>query len=450
MLFPFIRRFFTFYLLIFFVLAQNVARSESRWTPSLEFEETFLSNKTASLDESGQITSITPGILYQATGSRANISLNYFLNARDYNDLSQDDDVDQSLIFRSDFAHVPNHWDSYLTSTIKQANVNPDGIQIVNPDIQSDNTQELRTIGVGTSLQGKWTDNIDYESQLNTDYADFENSESTDSIGILLGLSNSNTQQDLNWRASISGRKSSASEEDEQIDTVAAELNYRINLRYSTFLSIDKNGTDNDFLDDANTLVGIQWTPNRDNFFKLGAGKRGDNTTYTLDALIKSKRVTYTLNYDESVTTSRNQLIDEANQQGFVPTSQTLSITPVLIKNGRIAINMTGRRTDLTFAYFKQTTNRENTNNDDEITDGLNISIKRTLSALSSVQLYLSHQEGETTQANTIDDSSLSYNRQLSKNVDFSIELRKTEQDSNVIENEYEQDLLSFRISSIF
>lgn len=450
MLFPLIGRCFTFYLLLFFVLAQNIAQSESRWTPSLEFEETFLSNKTATLDESGQITSITPGILYQATGSRANISLNYFLNVLDYHDLTQDDEVDQSLIFRSDFAHVPNHWDSYLTSTIRQVNVSPDGIQIVNPDIQSDNTREFRTLGVGTSLQGKWTDNIDYESQIDADYADFEDSEGTDSVGILLGLSNRNTQQNLNWNVTISSQESSAGEEDQQIDTAAADLNYRINMRYSAFLSIDKSETDNDILDETNSIIGIRWAPNRNNSFELGVGKRGDDTTYSLDALITSQRTTYTLNYDETVTTSRNQLIDETNQQGFFPTSQTLSITPVLIKNGRIAINMTGRRTDLTLAYFKQTTNQENTINDEEITDGLNISIKRTLSALSSVQLYFSRQESETTQENTIDDSSLSYIRQLSKNLDFSIELRKTEQDSSVTENEYEQDLLSFRINSTF
>lgn len=434
---------------LFFALTQNIAQSESRLTPTLELEETFLSNKTATLDESGQITTISPGVLYEATGSNANIFLDYSLNARKYNDLSQDDEVDHSLLFRSNFTHVPNHWDSYITSTIKQANVSSDAIQIVNPIIQSDNTREFRTLGIGTSLQGKWTDNIDYHSGLNADYADFEGTDSTDSIGIFLGLS-SKSLRDLFWRALIRSREANTAEGDEQINTAEAELKYRINLRYSAFLSIDKSETGEDFLDETNTIIGIEWTPNRNNSLQLGVGKRGDDTTYFLDTLIRSKRITYTLKYDETVTTSRTQLIDETNQQGFFSASQTLSINPVLIKNGRIAINFAGRRTDIRLEYFLRSTNRVDSNSDDEITDGLNISIKRTLSELSSVQLYLSRQDSETTQENTIDDSSLSYSRQLSKKVNFSVELRKTEQVSNVTENEYDQKLLGFRLNATF
>ena len=450
MLFPVFRRYFVLYLLLFFMLVQNVARSESRLTPSLGLEETFLSSETETLDESGQITTISPGFYYEATGSRVNISLNYLLNARYYNNLSQDDGVDHSLLFRSDFAHIPNRWNSYLTSTIKQANVNPDAIQIVNPVVQSDNTRELRTLGIGTAIQGELTDKIDYESQLDADYADFEASESTDSVGILLGLNNSKSQQNSNWRASISSRVFGVADEDQQIDTAEAELNYRINHRYSVFFTINKNETGNEILDETNTIIGMLWTPNRNDSFKVGAGKRGDDTTYLLDVLIKSERISYTLNYDESVTTSRDLLVDETNQQGFYPTSQNLSITPVLIKNGRVAISLAGRRTDITLAYFKQTTNQTSTNSDDEITDGLSININRTLSESSSIQLNLSRQERQTTQENTIDDGSLSYDKALSKNASFSIELRKTEQTSDILENEYDQNSLTFRINSSF
>jgi len=450
MSFPFFRRCFTLYLLFIFMLVQNSAWSESRLTPSLGIEEIFLSNETSTLDESGQITTISPGLLYEATGPRANISLSYLLNARQYNNLSQDDEVDQSLLFRSDFAHIPNHWDSYLTSTIKQTNVNPDGIQTVNPVIQSDNTRELRTLGIGTSLQGKWTDNINYESFLDADYADFEDSESTDSIGVLLSLNNSNTLQDLDWRASLDSRVYSEAGEDEQIDTAEVELNYRFNRKYSAFLTIDKSETGNEFLNETNTIVGILWTPNRNDYLKLGVGERGGDATYLLDALIKSKRITYTLNYDETVTTSRSLLIDQANQQNFSPTSQNLSINPVLEKNGRIAINFTGRRTDISLTYFKQTTDQSAGNRDDEMTDGININIKRTLSTSSSVQLTLSRQERETTQENTVDDNSFSYVKALSKNANFSIELRKTEQTSDILENEYEQNALTFRVNSTF
>ena len=450
MLYQYFRRCFTLCLPLYLVLAQNIAYSESRLTPSLEIEETFLSIETSKLDESGQITRVSPGILYEATGPRANLSLSYFLNARDYNKLSQDDKVEQSLIFRSDVAHVPNRWNSYLTSSINQANVSPDAIQIVNPDIQSDNTREFRTISIGTSLLGNLVNDIDYESRLNADYADFEDGEGTDSIGLTLGLGNSSTQHDLHWRTTFSSKVLSAPGEDEQIDAAQAELNYRFNFRYSAFLTVDKSDSDNNFIDDTNTLTGILWTPNRSSSFKLGAGKRGDDTTYILDSLMVSNRVTYALNYDETVSTSRSLLTDQAIQDGFLPTNQTLSITPGLIKNGRITITMVGRRTDLILSFFKQTINRSAINNDEETTEGWSIKVMRRLSALSSVQLNLSRQESEITQQNTINDSSFSYSRQLSEKATLSVGLRITEQTSDLLENEYQQNSLSFKINTTF
>ncbi len=450
MLYLYFRRCFTLSLLLYLVFAQDIARSDSKLSPSLEIEETFLSNKTSTLDESGQITRISPGIIYEATGPKANLSLSYFLNARDYNKLSQDDKVEQSLAFRSDMAHVPNHWNSYLTSTIKQANVNPDAVQIVNPDLQSDNTSEFRTLGIGTSVLGRLIDDIDYESQLKADYADFEDGEDTESLGLTLDLSNTSTQQNFHWRTFVSSKLLRANDEEEQIDAVLAELNYRFNLRYSAFLTVNKSESDNGLLDDTSKLIGVVWTPNRTSSVKLGTGKRGDDTTYSLDSLIVSNRVTYALNYGETVTTSRTLLIDQANQEGFFASSQTLSITPVLIKNGRITATIAGRRTDLSLSYFKQATDRSATGEDDEKKGGLNISVKRRLSNLSSIQLNLSRQESEIVQKNTIDDSSLSYNRQLSDNAALSLGLRITEQDSDVIENEYEQNSLSFKMSTTF
>ncbi len=451
MQYAYFRRRFNFCLPLYLVLVQNVAQSDIRLTPSLEIEETFLSNKTSSLDESGQITRISPGILYEASGPKANMSLSYFLDAREYNKLSQDDNVEQSLIFRSEIDHVPNHWNSYLTSTIKQANVSPDAIQIVNPDIQSDNTREFRTLGIGTSSLGRWFNDIDYESQLNADYADFEDGEDTDSVELILGLNNSNTQQNINWRTTFTSTVLSTPGEDEQIDAVQAEFNYRFNLRYSAFLTVDKSESDNDFLNDTNTLVGILWTPNRVSSFRLGSGKRGNDTTYTLDSQIVSKRVTYAINYGETITTLRTLLIEQVNdEEGFFTTSQTLSINPVLIKNGRITINLAGRRTDMVLSYFEQTTDRSDAGDDSEKTEGLSINISRRLSTLSSVQINLSRRESKITQQNTIDDYSLSYSRQLSKKATLSVGLRVTEQTSGIIENEYEQNSLNIKINTTF
>ncbi len=450
MLYRLFCRCFTLCLPLYLVFALNIAQSESRLTPSIEVEEAFLSNATSTLDESGQMTRISPGILYEASGPKASLSLGYFLNARNYYKLSQDDEVDQSLDFRSDFAHVRNQWDSYVASTIRQVNASSDAIQIVNPNLKSNNTSELRTFDIGTSLVGRMVHDIDYESRFDADYADLEDSDTTHSFGLTLGINNTSTQRNLHWRISFGSQRLNGTGEDEQIDSLRAQLDYRFSIKYSAFLRIEDNESGNELLDERNRLIGITWTPNRSSSVQFGTGKRGEGRTYTLDALINSRRITYALNYDETVTTSRTLLIDQTNQEGFFPASQELSITPELIKIGSVSVTMAGRITDLALTYFKQTTDRTASIDDDEIRDGLSLRVNRTLSGLSSVQFFLSHQESETAQKNTIDDGSLSYIRRLSAKATLSVELRKTEQASDVIENEYKSNSLSFKFFTTF
>ena len=145
-------------------------------------------------------------------------------------------------------------------------------------------------------------------------------------------------------------------------------------------------------------------------------------------------------------------LIDQAtlDEQVISPSSLTLSITPVLIKNGRMAITTVGNRSEITLAYFKQIIDKLDISGDEEIVDGVSISFKRTLSANSSFQLAVSRQESQTTQNNIVDDFNLSYNRQVSKRSSFSGKYRKTKQVSDVIGNEYDQDLISFKWNTTF
>jgi hypothetical protein len=432
------------------IMVQNQALSQSTLTPSVRVEESFVTNKSTTLKESGQITTVSPGVRYEIIGAKSSFLADYSLNAIYYNDLSEQDKIDHSLLLRSDIVHSPNHWDTQITGTIKQTNVSPDGVQIVNPQFQSSNNQELRTFGVGTNFRGKLTRSIDYQSSFDVDYADFENSDNTDSSGINLGL-NSNTQNKISWISSLSSRRSNASNVSSQIDTARGEINYRFSRQYSTFLTLDKSETDNDFLNDTNSTIGVHWTPSRHSSLRLGVGKRGDDTTYTLDSSTQSSRITYTLNYDESITTSRALTINEIDSQtNLTATSQGLSITPVLLKKGRIGMVITGRRSEVGLSYFHQTTTQSADNIGREISQGLSINATRTLSNSSSIQLTASQQKNKTSQENTVDNFSVGYNRQLGRKVSWSTELRETSQSSNIVANESTQSQLNFRLNATF
>ncbi len=431
-----------------------VAMSQSILVPSLELEGSLLDNETDSSKESGSITRISPGAKYQTSSSKTDISIIYSLNALYYNNLPQENDVDHSLSLNSSFNHDANRWRSYITGAVKQSNISLDGIQILDPSIQSDNTREFRTLGAGTGLNGKWGDSINYHYSLNTDYADFEGSEDSNSVGADFGLNSRRSQRKFGWNASMTSRRASTAGDDQQIDTVIVGLNYRFNRQYSVFLTQSESNTESTerILNDTNSIVGFHWVPDKNTSIRLGAGERGDDTTYTLDTLVKTRRTTFSASYDETITTTRVLLIDQAtiDQEVLSPTSLTLSITPVLVKNGRVSINTRGKKSALTLALFKQTIDQFDIVGDEDVIDGVSISFNRSLSANSSYQIVVSRQESQTTQENIIDDASLSYSRQMSRRSTLSGVFRKTKQTSDVIANEYDQDLIRFRWSTSF
>jgi hypothetical protein len=424
--------------------------SRSLLTPTLSLKESFVNNRTVTLDESGHVTTIAPGISYQAVGAKNSLSIDYSLNAIYYDGLSQQDRVDHSLQLQSAFDHIPNRWDTSITGSIKQANVGSDDKQSVNPIFQSDNSQELRTLGISSNLQGTLTDQIDYQSGIKLDYIDFENSGYSNSIGFNLGLS-SDIQNKFSWGATFTSNHTSLADIDSQIDMLKGNLNYRFNRYYSSFLSADKSEADNDFLNDVNTNIGIVWTPDRNTSFRLGSGKRGNSTSYILASSLNTRHTIYRLDYDETITTPRALLINDAtNQQSVTALNQTLSIAPVLVKKGTIGMTVKGKRTNVTLSYFKQTTIQNNDNVGQEIRDSLSISANRALSDRSSVQLTLARQVIETIQENEVDDASLSYNKQLSKTINTSAEFRVSEQKSNIVANQFRLEDISFKLHISF
>ena len=89
--------------------------SRSLLTPTLSLKESFVNNTTVTLDESGYVTTIAPGISYRAVGAKNSLSIDYSLNAIYYDGLSQQDRVDHSLQLQSAFDHIPNLWDTSIT-----------------------------------------------------------------------------------------------------------------------------------------------------------------------------------------------------------------------------------------------------------------------------------------------------------------------------------------------
>lgn len=428
--------------------------AQTEVTPLISLRETYVDNKTAVLKETGRVTVVSPGVAIKYNQPRLDLALDYQLNAVFNSGLQADDHENQSLNFLTSFTHQPNRWDTQIIAGIERINTNPNGIQIIGDINDSSNSKELRTAGVSTSYQNHLSSTINYQTELSMDYADIEGQADTNSVALNLGINNNRTLSSIRWNVELNSRKFENSDDgtvDNQIDSLQAGLNYRINRKISTFLTYDKAETNNNILNDANTTAGLLWTLNRNSFISIGAGFRGDDTTWSLDSVFTNKRLSLEMSYDERVTSERQQVFEEVElQTGLITTSQSLSITPVLLKKAIISLTASGKRTEFALSYFNQSKNVNDANSEEEQTAGLSFTANRTLSRFSSVLLSVSSQESQTTQKNTLNNIELSYNKRLSKYVNWSAEISTTEQTSDVQENEYEQALVGFSLTATF
>jgi uncharacterized protein (PEP-CTERM system associated) len=407
-------------------------------------------SKTSERNESGEITRIAPSLNYQYSQARLDLTLDYAYFLTFYAGLEAEDHDEQSLEFLTKVNHVPNQWESYISANVSEQNVDRDGMLIVNDLFASPNTKELRTGGVGTEYRGLLGRGIQYLTSLNADYAEFEDQASTHSVGFSLGMNNSVSQKKLTWHTDLESNKY-YSEDEKQISTLEAGINYRFNQKYSTFITADKADADKEILNDTNTVIGFWWHPNRASSVQIGAGRRGDAKSYTLDSNFIRKKLMLSASYSEHVTTTRAITLEEiANPTGAVTFNQSLSIIPVLVKRSNASATLNGRRTKVSLGYFDQRSFQNGTDAGSEKSDGFRFAVTRILSGSSTMVVNMTTTDLKAAESSTVDDIQFMYHRKLSRNANWNAGLRKTRQSSSLAENEYDQQSISFTLNANF
>ena len=456
----YLKRFWSGVLVV--ALCPGLLSANTEITPTLLLSESFVENSTVTLDESGQITRVSPGIGLTYQQARLDLSLNYQYNSLNYHNLAANDTDTQNLNLLARIVHDPKSWNTRIFSEIRQINVSADGIQIVNPLLDSDNTQELRTLGLATQYQSQVGESINFNSELSLDAAETDEQDRVDSAGLLLEIDNHRAHGPLAWNASLSSRKfdrqtspaASNPATEQQIDALNAGMDYRLNRNWALFLTVESNETDNDNLDGTQTLVGVQWNPSVRSFIRLGAGMRDDEETWTLDSKLRNRRMTLSAHYSERVTTQRGRIVEIGDVNNPLtqlgPTDESLAITPVLVKRFDLAVITQGVRSILQLGVFREEENIRDTDTKEERTDGARFTASRTLSRLSTLSFGLLRQKTRTTQQNRLTDVSLSYNRQVAKRSQFTVDLSHTRQESSIAANESEQDILTLSYQVTF
>ncbi len=432
------------------ILILPTASAQSQLTPRIELNHEFIENKTASVDESGTVTRLSPGIHYLADGGKNSLSIDYSLNAISSSGLSQKDEVNQNLRLHDSFTHIPRRWTTDVSSSISQANISTDGVQNLNPNITTDNTRELRTVGVNTALNGRVSETVWFKTSLGADHVDYEGTNGSEGYHARFSLDNIRSLKPFTWRLDYNSNLSQTYSNEEKIDTAHINLDYRVNNRVTTFVDATSTDTNNDQLNQTETLLGLNWTPGNNTSLRIAAGKRGDEDSYSLDGSHKNRRMTLTANYQETVTTTRQTTLSSlSSSSAYSGTTQAISIIPVLVKQSTVSMLLTGKRSSLIVSVF-QTERDQGSIIQTETTTGAKIGFSRELSARSSFNLNLLSQKSKTSQTNELTNIKAGYNKTLSKNSSYIVTASTTRQDSSDVANEYEQVVLGILFTKSF
>ena len=438
-------------LLILIISCSSSLHAYSEFIPALTVKEYLATNTTSTLDESGQVTTFTPGFRYKNTGRRSQLDVDYGYNAVLYNGLSNEDTEYHSLSLLYGFTHIPEHWVTQISGNLSQSSISSDGIQSFNTVLDSANTRQLRTYGINTAINTILKQTVNLKTQLLADYADFEGSDNTDSIGLNLALDNQVSQKKLFWNTALSARQTSSGSNTEQLNTLLLGLNYRFNSKYSGYVNSQAYDTSNTALNETSAKLGFMWHPDSNSTINAAIGVRGSDTQYSLNTTFIRKRLTLSINYNEDITSARNEVLQQTTDQvGITNTFQSLSITPVFQKKADINLTLNGRRSDVTISYSTQTRTTRNLASRDEQIDALSLSVSRRLSEKSSTAFRYQLQKTGGRQENDVTFVQLTYNRTISKNINMIAELTSSKQQSDLVTNEYEQQLIGITLKATF
>jgi hypothetical protein len=439
------------------LIIPNKGYADNKFIPKLSLQHEYVDYATTALDESGFVTRLTPGFDYQLNGRVFNLSADYQVDLLEYSGLEQNSQQNQSLNLNSDMTHIPGHWQSSANASIQQVNVSNNGTLITNPNLGSENKQELRTLSIGTILRDR-TGYLDYSAGINLNLADYENEPQTQGSDLNLEISNRRTGDTITWLASLNSTVDESDDQSSQIDEIQLNLFYRFNSALEGYIQSSSTKTDSnqelgvDDQDISSYLLGVNWKASKSLFLSAGFGERDNEPNYSMDARLQGKHTTLSMKYSETVTTNRSVLLQQSEntavQSDLV---QTTSIVPVLYKRLDINLEVQGLRSraGLNIYQTKQGNDLNDTDDEDVLSGSLYFS--RKASARSTWNINLLMQETENSRSNTLKDLSLGYEYQLSKYSSILINMHNSKQDSNDAQNQYtEQSLgITYSISGV-
>lgn len=290
-------------------------------TPRLTLVETYTDNVTLATqgnEKSDFITQISPGVSLTGTGARLKVNANYTMQNIFYANESNGNRIAQQLNAGANAELIKNFFFLDSTANIGQQNISLLGPLTTNNENITNNRTNVKTYSISPYIRHDFSNFASSQARYthNAVYTGVEGQSGSQSDRILFSLTSGSAFRTLSWGLQYSNQKISG------LGTSGGNEQYRGNLRYRVSSKFSLTGTSGyqkfSYISTTGKsagsfwTAGFVWTPSARTNITANTGKAFFGTTYTLSASHRTRRSAWSLNYNQNITTSRDQFLATA------------------------------------------------------------------------------------------------------------------------------------------
>ena len=302
-------------------LAAAPARAEWKFTPTVDLAGTY-SDNVGLVEDSRKlgrfIAEVTPGFTLVNNSRRVKFNASYQLHYYAFDDDGIEDarHVQQSLLAQLSSVLIDDLLYLDGDAAVGQRAVSTFGPQINYNGYAGANRSNVRSYRISPYLRHSFGTSAIGTLRYTRDSVDAGNRGLGNSDGDSLdfNLSSGPTFRRIGWGLQASVRHISDSvAPNTEIKTVGANLRYRLGDSFALTASTGYDEYDYQSVGapvkGKNWSGGFDWTPSPRTSLRASVGKRYYGDSYLLEALHRSRRSVWTINYNDAVTTSRDQFL---------------------------------------------------------------------------------------------------------------------------------------------
>ncbi|MEO6423347.1 MAG: TIGR03016 family PEP-CTERM system-associated outer membrane protein [Candidatus Nitrotoga sp.] len=312
-------------ILILLILPTYSIAADWKVTPRLNLLETYTDNVTLATkgnEKSDFITQINPGISLIGTGARLKVNVNYTMQNLFYANESNRNRTVHQLRASENAELIKDFFFLDSFASISQQNISLLGPLATTNENITDNRTTVKTYSISPYIRHNFSNFVSTQARYthNAVFTGVEGQSGRQSDTILLSLTSGSAFRAVGWGLNYSKQKidglgtsiggSSRSIENERY---MGNLSYRVSSKFSltgtsgyqkfTYQSsVGKSAG-------AFWTAGFVWSPAERTNITANTGKAFFGTTYTLRASHRTRMSAWSLNYNQNITTTRDQFL---------------------------------------------------------------------------------------------------------------------------------------------